>query len=173
MKKCVFLDRDGVLNQMVFRMGKGRAPYTLQEFTLFSGVKEALALLKGKGFLLIVVTNQPDVARGWVTREAVDAVNQKLREVVPIDDIKVCFHTEHDHCKCRKPEPGMLNEAASEYEIDLSQSWMIGDRFSDILAGKKAGCKTILIGEGDQSEPVTPDYSFNSLYEASRLIIEL
>ena len=172
MKKCVFLDRDGVLNQTIFRMGKERAPYTLEEFALFDGVKESLELLKEKQFVLIVVTNQPDVARGWVSREAVDAVNEKLKELVSVDEIKVCFHTEKDNCSCRKPEPGMLLEAGRDYDIDFKSSWMIGDRYSDILAGKRAGCRTILIGAGDNSEVVKPDYQFGSLSEAARLIIK-
>lgn len=172
MKKCVFLDRDGVLNKTIFRMGKERAPYTLEEFALFSDVKESLELLKNNHFLLVVVTNQPDVARGWVSREAVDAVNEKLKEFIPVDEIKVCFHTEKDKCYCRKPEPGMLLEAARDFDIDLKSSWMIGDRYSDILAGKRAGCKTILIGPGDDSDIEKPDYQFGSISEASRLIVK-
>jgi D-glycero-D-manno-heptose 1,7-bisphosphate phosphatase len=149
LKKAVFLDRDGVLNQTIFRMGKPRAPYTLDEFHLCEGVQEGISLLKEGGYLLIVVTNQPDVARGWVSREAVDAVNGKLKELIEVDDILACFHTEKDQCECRKPRPGMLLEAARNYKIDLSSSWMIGDRYSDVEAGISAGCKTILIGEGD------------------------
>lgn len=173
MKKCVFLDRDGVLNQTIFRMGKERAPYTLDEFAIKSGVKEGLLLLKENDFLLVVVTNQPDVARGWVSRETVDTINNKIRELLPIDDIKVCFHTEKDSCDCRKPRPGMLIEAAKEHGIDFSRSWMIGDRHTDIEAGKRAGCRTILIGDVEHQGTVEPDYHFSNFFDAARLITEI
>lgn len=171
MRKAVFLDRDGVLNQTIFRNGKPRAPYTLEEFSLFSGVVEGIQLLKEQGYVLIVVTNQPDVARGWVSKEAVDAVNNKLRELIPVDDIKICFHTEKDHCSCRKPQPGMLLEAARERDIDLSQSYMLGDRYSDIEAGIRAGCRTILIGPGDEKGIYSPDFQLDSLFEAAKKIV--
>lgn len=173
MRKAVFLDRDGVLNQTIFRNGKPRAPYTLEEFVLFAGVKEATELLKARDYLLIVVTNQPDVARGWVSREAVDAVNNKLQELISVDDLKICFHTDQDNCQCRKPRPGMLLEASAQWKIDLKHSFMIGDRHSDVEAGFSAGCKTVLIGEGDHSSKVKPDFQKNSLLEAAQLIAEL
>lgn len=173
MNKAIFLDRDGVLNQTVFRDGKPRAPYALSEFALFQGVVEGVQLLKEKGYVLIVVTNQPDVARGWVSREAVVDVNNKLRELIPVDDIKICFHTEKDHCACRKPQPGMLLEASQEKNIDLKNSYMIGDRYSDVEAGIRAGCKTILIGPGDEKKEFTPDYQFDSLFEAAQKIAAL
>lgn len=170
MKKAVFLDRDGVLNQTIFRLGKPRAPYTLEEFSLLPGVEEGVALLKEMDFILIVVTNQPDVARGWVSREAVDMVNFRLREILPLDDLKACFHTEKDQCPCRKPNPGMLVEGTHEWGINTSISFMIGDRSTDIEAGKAAGCKTILIGQSDGTFPVPPDFECSSLLEAARLI---
>ena len=171
MKKAVFLDRDGVLNQTIFRFGKPRAPYTLEEFSLLPGVEEGVALLKEMGYLLIVVTNQPDVARGWVSRQAVDDVNNRLRELLPLlDDLKACFHTEKDQCACRKPNPGMLVEATHEWGINPSQSIMIGDRSSDIEAGKNAGCKTILIGKSDETFSIPPDFECMNLLEAARMI---
>jgi D-glycero-D-manno-heptose 1,7-bisphosphate phosphatase len=170
LRKAIFLDRDGVLNVTVFRNGKPRAPYTLQEFQLFPKVPEAIELLREKGFLLIVVTNQPDVARGWVTKEAVDAVNDRIRELLKPDDIKICFHTEADNCECRKPKPGMILSAQKEWEIDLEQSYMIGDRHSDVEAGKRAGCRTILIGPGDHSSEIVPDLERESLWEAAQAI---
>lgn len=173
MSKAIFLDRDGVLNQTIWRFGKPRAPYTLEEFTLFSGVKEATELLKDLGYLLIVVTNQPDVARGWVSREAVDAVNKKLCDLLRIDSLKACFHTEKDDCPCRKPRPGMLVEATREWGINPELSFMIGDRSSDIEAGKNGGCRTILIGKSDDSFTVFPEFECESLWEAARLIQRL
>lgn len=173
MKKAVFLDRDGVLNETIFRMGKPRAPYELHEFKLCDGVPEGIELLRMNGFFLVVVTNQPDVARGWVSREAVDAVNTKLRELIPVDDVLACFHTEKDQCDCRKPRPGMLLKAAEKYQIDLAKSWMIGDRFSDVEAGVMAGCKTILIGAGDTPGEFHPDFRKDSLLQAAQLIIKI
>lgn len=173
MKKAVFLDRDGVLNRTIFRDGKPRAPYTLEDFALIEGVPEGIKLLRENKFDLIVVTNQPDVARGWVSREAVDAVNMKLRELIEVDDIKICFHDTNANCECRKPKPGMILEAAQERNIDLENSFMIGDRHSDVEAGIAAGCRTILIGEGDHSAKVVPDYKFESLLDAARLIVSL
>jgi len=167
-KRAVFLDRDGVLNQTIFRMGKPRAPYTLEEFSFLPGVPEAIRFLREKGFELIVVTNQPDVARGWVSREAVDLVNNFVSEKLGISDIRACFHTEHDKCECRKPNPGMITSAASDHGIDLPNSFMVGDRGSDIEAGRRAGCRTILIsdgtGEGD------PDFIAPSLLTATTWI---
>lgn len=173
MKRAVFLDRDGVLNKTIFRDGKPRAPYTLEDFFLLEGVQEGIELLRKNNFLLIVVTNQPDVARGWVSREAVDAVNDKLREFIEVDDIKICFHDSKENCHCRKPRPGMLLEAAKEQDIDLKNSFMIGDRHSDVEAGADAGCKTFLVGEGDHSSTITPDYQVQSLLEAAKIIIKI
>ncbi len=173
MKKAVFLDRDGVINQTIFRRGKPRAPYTLEEFTFLPGVPEAVDFLKDEGFLIVVVTNQPDVARGWVTRDAVDLVNHHVKETLNVLEVKSCFHTEHDACACRKPAPGMLLEASEAYGIDLKESFMIGDRMSDIEAGKRAGCRTILIGEGEGGEKiVTPDHQAESLLLATGWIVQ-
>ncbi len=168
--KAVFLDRDGVINQTIFKMGKPRAPYTLEEFSFCPGVPEAISFLKDEGFLLVVVTNQPDVARGWVTREAVDLVNSYVSEYLNLPDIRSCFHTENDKCQCRKPRPGMLLEAAKDHNIDLSESFMVGDRISDVEAGKSAGCRTILISDND-SEGAKPDFVTPSLLLASSWIV--
>lgn len=172
MKKAVFLDRDGVINQTVFRMGKPRAPYSLEELALFPGVEEAIAQLKAAGFVTIIVTNQPDVRRGWVEMSQVEVVNDKIQERLQVDEIKCCFHVEADHCSCRKPQPGMILEAQKKWNIDLSQSFMLGDRYSDIEAGKRAHCRTILIGPGDEPGAVEePDHRAPSLLVASQWIL--
>lgn len=171
MKKAIFLDRDGVINQLIIREGRAQAPYTLEEFALYPGVEEALKIIKNAGYLAIVVTNQPDVARGWVKKESVELINAKIRELLPIDDIKICFHTNSDNCLCRKPMPGMLVEAAQEWGVDLEKSFMIGDRYGDISAGVRAGCKTILIGEGDaQGDYPSPDHKASLLIDAVKFI---
>lgn len=167
MKKAIFLDRDGVINKLIIREGKAQAPYTLEEFALYPGVVEALKIIKDSGYLAIIVTNQPDVARGWVKKESVELVNAKIQELLPIDDIKICFHTNGDNCVCRKPLPGMLLEAAKYWDIDLKASFMVGDRYGDVSAGVQAGCKTILIGAGDvQGDHPSPDYKAELLIDA-------
>ena len=171
MNKAVFLDRDGVLNHTIFRDGKPRAPYKLEDFKLFSDVEESTKLLKQNGYMLIVVTNQPDVARGWVSKTKVEEINTELARLIAIDDIKVCYHDTSDKCDCLKPKPGMLIEAAREHHIDLSISFMLGDRHSDVEAGKAAGTSAILIGEGDHSIETNPDFKADSLLEAVKFIL--
>lgn len=174
MKKAIFLDRDGVLNKLIMRGGKAQAPYSLGEFELYFGVQEALVKIKEKGYLTIVVTNQPDVARGWVTKEKVELINNEILRLLPIDAIKICFHTNSDKCLCRKPMPGMLQEASFEWGINFSKSYMIGDRYSDIAAGAIVGCKTILINngadKGEQLDYPVPDFQAASLIEAIQFI---
>lgn len=171
MKPAFFLDRDGVLNKLIIRNGKAQAPYTLDEFALYPGVEEALRIIKENNFLTIVVTNQPDVSRGWVTLESVELINSQIKKLLPIDDIKICFHENHHNCECRKPKPGMLLEAAKEWNIDLTASYMVGDRYGDMAAGKSAGCKAILIGEGDEQKNFpSPDYRAELLIDAVKLI---
>ena len=131
MMRAVFLDRDGVLLD-----GLSRIP---------EDVPGALKELKEADFLLIVVTNQPDVARGTKMKEDIEITHSFLRKALPLDDIFVCYHDDGDNCSCRKPKPGMLLQAASRYSIDLSASFMIGDRQKDIEAGLAAGCKSILV----------------------------
>lgn len=168
-KRAVFLDRDGVINQTIFRMGKPRAPYTLEEFSFLPGVEEAVSFLREEGFELVIVTNQPDVARGWVSREAVDLVNDYVSRALGIEDVRACFHTEHDNCDCRKPKPGMLLAAAKDHDIDLENSFMVGDRGSDIEAGRNAGCKTVLIS--NSAEEGGPDHIASSLLAATGWIV--
>lgn len=171
MKKAIFLDRDGVINKLIIREGKAQAPYTLEEFELYPGVAEALKIIKEAGYLAIVVTNQPDVARGWVKKESVELINNRVLELLPIDDIKICFHVNSDNCLCRKPMPGMLLEAATQWNIDLKKSFMIGDRFGDISAGVAAGCKTILVGAGDnQGDYPSPDFKVELLIDGVKHI---
>lgn len=171
MKKAVFLDRDGVINKMIFRMGKMRAPYALEEFAYFDGVEDAVKNLKARGFLVVVVTNQPDVARGWVSMEQVEAVNNHISATLPVDEVVACFHTEKDSCDCRKPKAGMLLSSAKKWDIDLSRSFMVGDRVSDIEAGHKAGCKSILVGEGEDVSIIHPDHQCLDLLNASEWIL--
>src|SRR5262249_46000741 len=124
------------------------------------------------GFHLIVATNQPDVGKGLQRRDAVEACHQRLRLTLPIDAIQVCYHVDADACLCRKPRPGMLLEAARERGIDLARSYMIGDRWPDVEAGRAAGCRTVWVQcDYDERPPEAPDAVVASLWEASRLIL--
>jgi len=173
-RRAVFLDRDGVLNESVVgRDGIPRPPAGLDQFVLMRGVDAACRELHALGFLLVVVSNQPDVARGTQQREVVETINTRLREMIPLDDIRVCYHDDRDDCDCRKPRPGMLLAAARDWDIDLAASYMIGDRWRDVEAGSRAGCVTVLIGNGSaQSMSSKPDASVPSLTEAAAWIAE-
>lgn len=173
MKRAVFLDRDGVINRAVVRDGKPYPPATLAEFELLPGVERAALALRKAGFLIIVVTNQPDVGTGIQRLEVVEAMHDTLRAAGLCDDVKTCYHTDADGCECRKPKPGMLLEAAREWQIDLARSFMVGDRWRDVAAGKAAGCYTFFIDyEYQEQRADNPDAVVASLAEASRLILQ-
>jgi len=171
-RRCVFLDRDGVINASVERDGRLVAPTSLADFRVFSDVDAAIRSLRRGGFLVIVVTNQPDVATGLVKRETVEAMHTVLRDRLAVDDIRVCYHVDHDDCSCRKPKPGMLLDAARCYDIDLAHSYLVGDRWRDILAGDAAGCFTILVTGGDNELSSTPGMVVNSLSSAAEFILD-
>jgi len=171
-RPAVFFDRDGVLNRALIRDGKPYSPATLDQFEILPGVTEALRALDEAGFLLIVATNQPDVGRGAQRREVVEAMHQRLRAELPLDDIKVCYEADGAGCACSKPKPGMLLAAAGERGIDLSRSYMIGDRWRDVGAGKAAGCFTIFIDRGYREALIdTPDAVCADLPEAAAVIL--
>ena len=126
--RAVFFDRDGVVNKAIIRNGKPYSPMTLEEMSVVPGAAELLGALRARGFKLVVVTNQPDVARGKISRSTVDAMNRYLCSVLPLDAVEVCDHDNDDNCDCRKPKPGMLVRAARRNAIELGESFMIGDR---------------------------------------------
>lgn len=174
-RTAVFLDRDGVINRALERDGKPYPPRSLSEFEILPGVPEACAALKKAGFLLIVATNQPDVGRGTLEREIVEAIHAEMCRRLPIDRVEVCYHPGGglSDCDCRKPRPGMLLRAAGELGIDLGRSWMVGDRWRDIDCGHAAGCRTIFIDYGyDEPLRQQPDFRAASLADAARIIIE-
>jgi D-glycero-D-manno-heptose 1,7-bisphosphate phosphatase len=172
MRRAVFLDRDGVINRAIVRDGRPYPPSQVEEAEILPGVWEALSSLKAARFHLIVVTNQPDVSRGAQLQERVEAIHEMLASNLPIDAFKVCYHDDGDRCACRKPSPGMLQEAALERGIDLKASYLVGDRWRDIEAGRRAGCKTILIDYGyAERELNPPDHRVHSLAEAAKWIL--
>ncbi len=173
MRRAVFLDRDGVINRAFVRNGKPYPPATLAEFELLPGAQAAMLALRKAGFWVIVVTNQPDVATGVQRREVVEAMHRRLTDAALCDEVKVCFHTDADHCACRKPLPGMLLEAAQQWQIDLQRSFMVGDRWRDVVAGKAAGCYTFFIDYNYAERKDNADAVVGSLDEASRLILRM
>ena len=172
MRKAVFLDRDGVINRAMVRNGKPYPPANINEVEILPGVSEALAALHDAGFMLIVVTNQPDVARGTTPKAVVEEINHYLGRCLPIDEFRTCYHDGDDGCECRKPLPGALLAAAQMHGIDLNESYMIGDRWRDTESGVRAGCKTIFIDYGyDEQQPESFTFSVKSLKEASTIIL--
>ena len=167
---AVFLDRDGVLNRTMFRDGKPIPPQSLGELEILPGVAEALSRLKAAGYSLVVVTNQPDVARRVTTIEMVEELHRFLGRQLPIDEFRVCVHDDGDRCECRKPKPGLLL-AAPHY--DVARSVMVGDRWRDVDAGRAAGVgATILVDYGyDEAIPNEPTVRVGSLLEASEWIL--
>jgi D-glycero-D-manno-heptose 1,7-bisphosphate phosphatase len=172
LRRAVFLDRDGVINEAVIRDGKPYPP-SLHELRIVSGAAESLTSLRDRGFALIVVTNQPDVARGSTTQREVDEIHQRLAAALPIDAFFVCPHDDSDDCTCRKPLPGMLVTAAAEHGIDLAGSFMIGDRWKDIAAGRSAGVRTAFIDRGYAEPPPEPpaDVTVSTLQGAVEWIL--
>lgn len=173
-RRAVFLDRDGVINQAVVKDGKPYPPSSINEVEILPGVPEALEKLRNASFLLICVTNQPDVARGKQSKRVIEAIHELLLESLPLDDMCVCYHDDCDECQCRKPSPGMLLDAAKRFSINLKESFMVGDRWKDIEAGHNAGCKTILIGyKYEERDSISsPDVKLNSLSEAADWILQ-
>ena len=173
-RRAVFLDRDGVINRCEVRCGKPRAPRNLSEFRLLPGVAAAVRALKDAGLLVIAVTNQPDIGNGLVDVAVVEAMHEKLRRRVPLDEIMMCPHRQDAGCRCRKPRPGMLVEAAQKWRIDLARSYLVGDRWSDVVAGQAVGCYTVFIDRGyREMRPARPDGYAGSLAAAARLVLSL
>ena len=143
--RAVFFDRDGVLNKSLIVDGKPHAPSGMAEFEIFPEARGLLERLKALGFLLFVVTNQPNVAKGTHKKDDVEEINRKLLDALPLDDILVCYHRDEDQCECRKPRPGFLLQSARKHSLDLKNCYMVGDRWRDVEAGQNAGCATVWI----------------------------
>lgn len=168
--KAVFLDSDGVINTAIIRDDKPVAPRNLAELEIPAEVKPALDRLKAAGYLLICVTNKPDIERGLMTEAELNSIYDAIRQQLPLDYVFFCYKENSD---CYKPKPGMLLEASQKYHIDLNQSFMIGDRWRDIEAGQNALCKTIWIDRHYKEKKPDPpaDYTAGSLKEATDWIL--
>ena len=174
--KVVFLDRDGVINHPVIQKGKPYAPRSLKDFVLYEDGPKQLQILKNAGFILVVVTNQPDVGHGVVSRAVVEEMNKLIENNLPIDLIKTCFHRQDENCICRKPKSAMLRQAIVQLDrAPIQFSCIVGDRWSDIECGKEFGCKTFFIDRNYKADPkpVAPDFVVYSLEEAVKKILVL
>lgn len=173
MNRAVFLDRDGVINRARTQNNLPIAAKSLSELEILPGVLEGVAILANRGFELVIVTNQPDVARGNLKKEAVEEIHSYLSEKLGIKHFYTCFHDDSDQCACRKPRPGLLADAAEDLNIDLSRSFMIGDRWRDIGAGQAVGCQCIFIDASySERRPQSPFTTVLSLLQAAQLIME-
>lgn len=173
-RPAVFLDRDGTLNAPLVRDGKPYPPANADEFTLLEGVIEGCRTLREHGFVLVVTTNQPDVGRGTQARETVEAMHAKLMSLAPVDRIEVCYAPggETPPDPRRKPQPGMIYDAARDLDLDLARSWMVGDRWRDVDCGANAQLKTIFLDWGyDEKLRARPDFTVHSFGEAVRIIL--
>lgn len=171
-RAAVFLDRDGVLNRVSIRDGLPFGPMTLADFVLVEQAAADVRRLKDAGYTVIVATNQPELARGRLAPEILEAMHAKLSAEVPVDAIYVCPHDDADRCACRKPQPGLLLSAAREHGIDLSRSFMVGDRWRDVEAGKAAGCRTVLVEMGyREAQKTPPDHVAAGLRDAVTWIL--
>jgi len=172
MKKAAFLDRDGVLNRSILLDGIPKPPTSIEEVEILDGVVEAIQILRTHGFVPVVVSNQPDVARGDATQLQVNAINNHIGAETNIEYFYTCFHDEDDRCDCRKPAPGLLYRAAIELDLSLDESYMVGDRWRDISAGQSAGCENFYIDYSySEIKPKMPYKKVSSLLEAVNLMV--
>lgn len=192
-RRAVFVDRDGVINAMWWDLEHGTvdSPANPDQFQLLPGVSEGIARLRALGFRIVVVSNQPGIAKGKMVPYLLNAITCKMEDELrsagaSLDGVYYCLHhpeavlpAYRQNCECRKPRPGLLRQAAGELEIDLGRSYMIGDGLTDIQAGKAVGCTTIWLGNLKcevctvmDENGARPEYVALSLYEASQLIAE-
>lgn len=171
--RIVFLDRDGVLNEPVMRDGKPFPPASPAELVICKGAKLALRELRAAGFKLVCITNQPDIARGTTSVAEVDAINDLLWTELPLDEIIVCPHDDADSCSCRKPKAGMLEDGARRLGTSTRGNYLVGDRWRDIEAGARAGCRTVLVDRGyhERQSDTPPDARVVDIADAATWII--
>lgn len=172
LRPAVFLDRDGVVNAARVDEGRPFPPQGVDQLIILDGVLSSVRDLTKTGYVCVVVTNQPDIARGTASSQAVDAINTKIAELTHLKHFYVCPHDESDACDCRKPLPGLLLQAASQLQLDLTQSFMVGDRWRDVEAGKNAGVRTFFIDYGYlERQPIGYDWRVHSLREAADIVL--
>ena len=169
---AVFLDRDGVLNEAIVRNGNPYSPSSLEEVRIAPEARAACSQLRMAGLTTVMVTNQPEVARGTITLQRAEMICQIVAEEVGIDAVRMCPHDDGDHCGCRKPAPGMLLDAAENLYLDLEASYLVGDRWNDVEAGRQAGVRTALLQRKYGNEQaVVADFADKSLLTVVEWII--
>ena len=172
MKSAVFLDRDGVVNLAYTRSGKPYPPKDLSQLVILPDVEESVKKLTKYGFVIVVVTNQPDISNGNSNYEIVNALHKKITLLTGIENFYVCPHIDSDNCKCRKPKPGLLLKAAEDLNLDVKKSYMVGDRWRDVGAGQSAGCKNFFIDYNySEKKPIEPFITVSSLLQATEIIL--
>lgn len=175
-RPAVFLDRDGVINRVAVRNGMPYPPSDVEEFEIYEDVPDGCARLKAANFVLVVITNQPDVGRGIQSREAVEAMNLKMQSALQLlDRVEVCYHAGERYgepCACRKPRPGLILRAAAELNIDAKRSYVIGDRWRDVDCAHAAGCRAVFIERG-YKEPLrhAPDFTVPTFNDAVTAVL--
>ena len=173
MNKAVFLDRDGVINKPIIIDGKSYAPRLLKDFKIFPGVKSDVKKLRNNGFKVFVISNQPDIGNKLIKKKTLTEMHKILKAKVSVNKIYFCPHTKIDRCKCRKPKPGMIIKASNESKIYLKESYVVGDRKTDIDAGLKVGCKTIFVNHNyDEKKPTKQEKTVKSLNAAVKYILK-
>jgi D-glycero-D-manno-heptose 1,7-bisphosphate phosphatase len=169
--KAIFLDRDGVINHVLYHEGvnKPSSPWKFEEFQLYNGVEKPLEELRKMGFLLLIISNQPDISKGKIEEGMTEKVNKIIFEKLPIQDILICPHEDRHNCNCRKPKPGMIIELSKKWNVDIGKSFLIGDRWKDIEAGENAGCTSILLDK-PYNKDTKAEYRTKDLQSAVELI---
>jgi D-glycero-D-manno-heptose 1,7-bisphosphate phosphatase len=171
LNKAVFLDRDGTLNNTIMHLGRPSPPKNTDEFEILPYVPEAILQFKELGFIPVVVTNQPDFARGDTSLSQIEVFNEIIKDQLQIEHVYMCLHDDLDECSCRKPQPGLLLNAALDLKIDTKQSIMVGDRWKDIAAGQAAGSKCFFIDNSyDEGRPLQPFHRVSSLIDVISII---
>lgn len=172
MKAAVFIERDGILNRVCVERQNQVSPRTVEELDLNDAAVIPLKALKDAGFLLVGTSNQPGLSRGYLARRELDLMHTLIRKRFPLDDLLVCPHDEFDRCPCRKPKPGLFQEAAYKWHLDLEHSFVVSDKWQDAEAAHNAGCTSLLIkspwnGTGHK------DFVFPNLEAAVHRILQL
>ena len=166
-RAAIFLDRDGTLNKAFIKKGLPISPASFSKFKILPGVKSSITKLKKLKYLCLLITNQPDVSRKKIKKKVVIKMNKFIKKKINLDDVFVCYHDDNDNCNCRKPKPGLLIKASKKWKINFKKSFMIGDRWKDISAGKKVGCKTIFINNNYKKDKIVKaNFTFKSLSKA-------
>lgn len=172
MRYAIFLDRDGVINKAIIKNGRPLSPRAIEDFEILPDVEKALKMFHNLGYINVIATNQPDIARGLMSEQILNGMHDLIRRNLEADDIFVCPHDDSDNCLCRKPKPGMIREAEAKWDIDVTRSYFIGDTWKDIHAGTAAGCSTILL-ERPYNEGLESDYRVRSLLDVIDIIKDL